>query len=176
MAKRYEQSFKQMVCRRLKSTGDDRLTVPQAHKEFGVPKATLYSWLHSTKYTPVPVSKPTEVPLPRGIKSILEALYITLHCEKLGMNTPEAGLFCRQHGCSIAEVKAFQKWAAPFHNEQLLKQFPTMAETTHNALAKYDEQQEAIAEYKATIDLKDKVISDMTTKLMIEKKLWTILS
>ena len=40
-AKRYDPAFKQMVCKRLTSVGEDRLTVSEAAQEFDVKPSNL---------------------------------------------------------------------------------------------------------------------------------------
>ena len=106
-AKRYDPAFKQMVCKRLTSVGEDRLTVSEAAQEFDVKPSTLYNWLHTMHRTPESAKKVSEPPLPRGITSIRQALGIGLHCEDLGLDSPEAELYCHQTGCTLEEVKAF---------------------------------------------------------------------
>ena len=59
--------------------------------------------------TPVSAKKVSEPPLPRWITSIRQALGIGLHCEDLGLDSPEAELYCHQKGCTLEEVKAFLK-------------------------------------------------------------------
>lgn len=95
-AKRYDPAFKQMVCKRLTSVGEDRLTVSEAAQEFGVKPSTLYNWLHSMYRIPESAQNVSEPPLPSGITSIRQALGIGLHCEELGLDSPEAELYCHQ--------------------------------------------------------------------------------
>ena len=166
-AKRYDPAFKQMVCKRLTSVGEDRLTVSEAAQEFGVKPSTLYNWLHTMYRIPESAKNVSEPPLPSGITSIRQALGIGLHCEELGLDSPEAELYCHQKGCTLEEVKAFLKWADLFfEDEQKLKQFPAgSARDVNEAL------QSSLKEYKDELAKKDKVIVEMTTELAIREKI-----
>lgn len=176
-AKRYDPAFKKMVCKRLTSVGEDRLSVAEAAKEFDVKQSTLYNWLQTMHRIPESAKKVSEPPLPRGITTIRQALGIGLHCEELGLDSSEAGLYCRQKGCTLEEVKNFLKWTDFFfEDEQQLKQFPVMAANIDSAKAVNEELQSTLKEYKDELDKKDKVIAEMTTELVIRKKLTAILS
>ncbi len=166
-AKRYDPAFKQMVCKRLTSVGEDRLTVSEAAQEFGVKPSTLYNWLHTMYRIPESAKNVSEPPLPSGITSIRQALGIGLHCEELGLDSPEAELYCHQKGCTLEEVKAFLKWADLFfEDEQKLKQFPAgSARDVNEAL------QSSLKEYKDELAKKDKVIVEMITELAIREKI-----
>ena len=175
-AKRYDPDFKEMVCKRLTSSGKDRLSVTEAAKEFDVTPSTLYNWLHRMHYNPMPVSMAPEAPLPRGISTIRDALYVSMHCERLGFDSTDAGLFCRQNGYYLEDIKKFSQWAQPFEDEKLLKQFPTMAATVNNTMANYEKLQSDLKESQSSIAKKDKVIAELTTELVLRKKLEAILS
>lgn len=165
-AKRYDPAFKKMVCKRLTSVGEDRLTVLEAAKEFDLNQNTLYTWLREMHRIPKPAGEASAPPLPRGISSIRQALGIGLRCEELGFDSPEAGLYCRQKGCSLEEVKAFLKWTDDtlFEDEQQLIQLPVMAATIGSAKVVNEELQSTLSEYKDALDKRDKVIAEMTTR------------
>lgn len=86
-------------------------------------------------------------------------------------------MYCRQKGCTLEEVKNFLKWTDLFfEDEQQLKQFPVMAANIDSAKAMNEELQSTLKEYRDELDKKDKVIAEMTTELVIRKKLTAILS
>ena len=166
-AKRYDPAFKQMVCKRLTSVGEDRLTVAEAAQEFDVKPSTLYNWLHNMHRIPDFAKNVSEPPLPSGITSIRQALGIGLHCEDLGLDSLEAELYCHQKGCTLEEIKVFLKWADLFfEDEQKLKQFPAGSARDVN-----EELQSTLKEYKDELAKKDKVIVEMTTELAIREKI-----
>lgn len=118
----------------------------------------------------------SEPPLPRGITTIRQALAIGLYCEELGLDSSEAELYCRQHGCTLEEVKAFLKWSDLFfEDEQKLKELPAMPATLGSIKAATEELQSTLKEYQEELDKQDKLITEMTTELALRKKLKAIL-
>ena len=176
---RYDPAFKQMVCQRLMSTGADKLTVSQAAKEFHVSACTLYNWLHSLPYSPLPESRVTQVPvppLPQGITTLPQALYVSMHCEHLGFTSAEAKLYCHQQGYELSEIEQFSQtpWFTSFANEQQLLQFPSMVTTLRNRDAdnphKEAELRSAIKQNQDVLAKQDQLIADLTQKLNHSKE------
>lgn len=168
-----------MVCQRLTSSGEDRLSVTEAAKEFGINPGTLYSWLHSLPYSPLPESNASQVPvppLPQGITTLPQALYVSMHCEHLGFASAEAKLYCHQQGYVLSEIEQFSQtpWFNSFADEQQLLQFPSMVTTLRNSDAanphKEAELRSTINQNQASLAKKDQLIADLTQKLNHSKE------
>ena len=165
----FSSEFKNQVVSRILS---NELTISAAHRKYSIGKSTVHNWLKQVK---AGVSNNTnlrvkedkqEIPLPRGM-NLRAAIAAEGHCQILGFDSPETGLFCRSHGITLEELKEFSPWinanedivpAEPFRKrEKELAQ--TVAELSADNLVKdkaMRRQEKALGEAEALLILSKK--------------------
>ena len=96
----FSSEFKNQVISQILS---NKLTISAAHREYGIGKSTVHNWLKQVK---AGVSNNT---------NLRAAIVAEGHCQILGFDSPETGLFCRSHGNFTIGAKHVMVETLPSH-------------------------------------------------------------
>lgn len=173
----YPESLKEEICKRIMSTGPDHLSFSEAAKKYNINKTTLQYWVSKKHHVLMPdLEAVPPAPVPSNIGSILDAIAVARMCERQGFDSPESGLLCRQYGVKMEEVKAFSSWVKEHITDEAIERAPTLLKTLNDTQACLQNSNAEIAELKTALNSRNQALAEVTTELVVRKKLMTILS
>ena len=166
----YSIEFKNKVVSRILS---DEISVVDACREYKVSKTALYEWLKqvsrsvSDKGSLRGRDSKQSIPLPRGM-NLREALIAEGHCQILGMDSPEAGKFCRSKGITLEELKEFSEWCSNSNGDVALEdKLHTREKELSMAVTSLSAENRA---KDKELRRKDKALAEAAALLVLSKK------
>ena len=165
----FSSEFKNQVISRILSK---EISITDAHREYGIGKSTVYKWI---KKINVDVSNPSNlrrkespeiIPLPRGM-NLRAAIAAEGHCQILGLDSQKTGQFCRSHGITLEELKAFSAWINANDDIVPATQFRTREKELTQAVAKLSSDN---LEKDKAIRRQEKALSEAAALLILSKK------
>ena len=132
----------------------------------------MYKWIKKIK---VDVSNPSNlrrkespetIPLPRGM-NLRVAIAAEGHCQILGLDSQKTGQFCRSHGITLEELKAFSAWINANDDIVPATQFRIREKELTQAVAKLSSDN---LEKDKAIRRQEKALSEAAALLILSKK------
>ncbi len=150
------------------------ITVAQAHREYGVAASALHRWLRNIRGEgQLPTvgalghaSKGDAPPLPRGM-NLRAAIAAEGYCQVVGMQSKEAGEYCRRKGITLQELQAFSKWINA--NDDVAPAAP-VKQREKELVKVVAELTESQREKNREIARKDRALSEAAALLVLSKK------
>lgn len=165
------------------------MTVIEASKLYSVPVATIYTWLRQKKLTSQGSSQVLNashetnnindeggLPPKLGKLDIIASISLWQLVREHGADAPEVSIACRKNGIYVNDLLDFGKWIDKASN----------ANAIANCMANLDEAKRYKQELARTqgeksllekdLQKRDRALSEITTELLIRKKILAILS
>jgi len=138
-------------------------SVIELAKEFNIPSATIYSWMHDMKKKNNNKERIQQRPKDQSPASKLQAVLDTV-----GKTEQEQSAYCRTQGIYYNQIEAWK--------QQILESLGSVARTTDKSATSKENKaatqkiQDEMKQLKSDLNRKDKALAELTALLVLKKK------
>ncbi len=146
------------------------IPIAEAHREYGISISTLKHWLRKAREKAgtaaeggSKISKGHQkAPLPQGM-NLSDAILAMGYCQGVGMDSTEAGQYCRAHGIELGNLKEFSEWFR--EHDQVVP-----AEQAHDLARELAAANACNKKLNSEVRRKDKALAETAALLVLTKK------
>lgn len=186
MAIKYPIERRAEICSLVESKA---MTVIEASKRYSVPVATIYTWLRQKKLTTqgssqvLNASRDTNnikdedvLPPKLGKLDIIAAISLWQLVREHGADSPEVSIACRKNGIYVNDLLDFGNWINKASNVNAIVNCMSNFAEAKRYKQEFARSQGENSLLEKDLQKRDRALSELTTELLIRKKILAILS